>query len=157
LPYVGNTDGSFNGVRYQKDVVVGEGGPLSRADLEYLASDEFQRLRWEDEVESDQLPSGVYIGEDGYAYDNPEDAGAEAPEEGASGEAAITRAAELGIEAGAPAEESDEPDFTEELQHQESHGDDSGESVVTRANELGIEPGAPAEESDEDDSENAES
>lgn len=125
MPYVGNTDGSFNGVRYQKDVVVAEGGPLSRADLEYLASDEFQRLRWEDEVEGDQLPAGVYIGEDGYAYDNPEDAGAEAEEEAVGGEGVITRAFELGIEPGAPAEESDEPDHEEELNED---AEDAGEA-----------------------------
>jgi hypothetical protein len=123
LPYVGNADGSFNGVRYQKDMVVAEGGPLSREDLEYLASEQYQRLRWEEEVSSEQLPAGVYIGSDGYAYDNAEDAGAEAPPELLSGEAVITRAHELGIEPGAPAEESDEPDLTE--QAQEEDGDES--------------------------------
>jgi hypothetical protein len=127
MPYVGNTDGSFHGVRYQTDMVVAEGGPLSRADLEYLASDEFQRVRWEDEVASEQLPDGVYIGSDGYAYDNPEDAGAEAPEEATSGEAAITAAEELGIEPGAPAEESPEPDHEAELNEQAEEEDDSEE------------------------------
>lgn len=114
MPYVGNVDGSFNGVRYQEDKVVPEGGPLSREDLEYLASDEYQKLRWEDQVSDEQIGTGVYVGADGYAYDTPQGAGADDPDPELSGEAVITRAHELGIEPGAPAEESDEPDFTEQ-------------------------------------------
>jgi hypothetical protein len=121
MPYVGNRDGSFNGVRYAKDMVVAEGGPLSREDLEMLASEDYEKVRWEDEVSSEQLPEGVYIGDDGYAYDNPEDAGAEAEAKAIGGEGVITGAFEKGIEPGAPAVDSDEPN------EEESSGEDSEE------------------------------